>query len=443
MAVHLSEHFTYKKLFKAVYPSICMMIFTSIYSIVDGLFVSNYVGTTPFAALNLIYPVMMCIGGVGFMFGAGGSALVSKTLGEGNKEKANKIFSMIVIFTSVSALSLSVIAYVFIKPLSLLLGATPEMLPHCISYGKILLVGMIFFMLQNLFQNFFVVAEKPVLGFLVIVIAGFTNIILDAIFVAIFKWGLVGAAFATITSQFVCALISFIYFIRKNNKSLLHLVKTKLETKHIVNSALNGSSELLSNISASIISILFNFQLLKFAGENGVAAYGIIMYLGFIFAAVYFGYSVGVSPIIGYNYGAQRHDELKNLLKKSLILTVISGIIMTILTIGLARPLSAIFVSYDKELLDMTTNGMRLYGISFLICGLNIFSSAFFTSLNNGLISALISFMRTLVFQIICVYILPTFWGLNGIWLSITISEILSVILSILCLVLNKKKYKY
>ena len=443
MAVHLSEHFTYKKLFKAVYPSICMMIFTSIYSIVDGLFVSNYVGTTPFAALNLIYPVIMCISGIGFMFGTGGSALVSKILGESNKEKANKIFSMIVIFTSVAALSLSVIAYIFIKPLSLLLGATPEMLPHCISYGKILLAGMIFFIIQNLFQNFFVVAEKPVLGFLIIVIAGFTNIILDAIFVAIFKWGLIGAAFATITSQFVSATISFLYFLRKNNKSLLHLVKTKLEKKYIIKSAFNGSSELLSNISASIISILFNIQLLKFAGENGVAAYGIIMYLGFIFAAFYFGYAVGVTPIIGYNYGAQKHDELKNLLKKSLVLTVTSGIIMTILTTTLARPLSSIFVSYDKELLDMTTNGMRLYGICFLICGLNIFSSAFFTSLNNGLISAIISFMRTLVFQVICVFILPAIFGLNGIWLSITISEILSAILSILFIILNKKKYNY
>lgn len=442
MAVHLSEHFTYKKLFKAVLPSIFMMIFTSIYSIVDGLFISNYAGTTSFAAINLIMPVIMILGSIGFMMGAGGSALVSKTLGEGDQEKANKIFSMVIYFTIIAGIILSVLGFIFICPIAKFLGATPEMLPDCVLYGRILISCNFIFMLQNLFQSMFIVAEKPMLGFIVTVIAGVTNIILDTLFVAVFKWGLVGAATATILSYFVGGIIPVIYFSRKNN-SLLKLVKTKIKFKEIKQSCFNGSSELLTNISSSVISMLFNMQLLKIAGENGVAAYGVIMYAGFIFAAIFIGYSIGTAPIIGYHYGAENHTELKNLLRKSLTLIIITGIVMTAFTQVLATPLSKIFVGYDKELLNLTSNGLRLYGFSFLICGVNIFGSSFFTSLNDGLISALISFVRTLLFQIATILLMPIWFGLNGIWLSVATAEALALIVTIICFITKKKKYQY
>lgn len=442
MAVHLSEHFTYKKLLKAVMPSIFMMVFTSIYSIVDGLFVSNFVGTTAFAAVNFVMPVLMALGAIGFMFGAGGSALVAKTLGEGDREKANKIFSMVVYFNLIVGIVLSIAGIFLIEPVAKLMGATPEMLPDCALYGRIL-VGVIFiFMTQNIFQSFFIVAEKPMFGFLITVLAGVTNMILDATFVAGFKLGLLGAALATAISYGVGGLVPVIYFARKN-KSLLRLVRTKFDFKAIGQSCLNGSSELMSNISSSVVGVLFNMQLLKFAGENGVAAYGVIMYASFIFAAIFIGYAIGVAPIIGYHYGAENHSELKNLLKKSLLLVGLTGIVMTGLTEALAQVMAGIFVGYDQTLLQMTTAGLRLFSLGFLVCGINIFTSSFFTALNNGLISALISFARTLLFQITCVMVLPIFLGLTGIWLSVVIADLLAALVSTICILANKKKYHY
>lgn len=443
MAVSLSEHFTYKKLFKAVLPSIFMMIFTSIYSVVDGLFVSNFVGKTAFASINLIMPLLMILGSIGFMMGTGGSALIAKTLGEGDREKANKIFSMIIYFTMIVGVVISVIGFIFIEPFSKLLGATPEMLGDCVLYGRILISVNFIYMLQNAFQSIFIVAEKPMLGFVVTVIAGVTNIILDALFITVFKWGLAGAAVATGISYAVGGIIPIFYFLSQKNKSLLNLVKTKFDFKQIGFACANGSSEFVSNISSSIIGILFNKQLLKFAGENGVAAYGVIMYLSFVFVAIFVGYSIGVAPIIGYHYGAENNKEVKNLLSKSLILLAITGAIMTCLTEILANPLSKLFVGYDKELLSLTSNGMSLYGISFLMVGFNIFSSSFFTALNNGLISALISFIRTLIIQIATVMILPLFLGIKGIWLSVVLTEILGMIISFAFIITQKKKYNY
>lgn len=443
MAVSLSDHFTYKKLFKAVLSPIFMMIFTSIYSIVDGLFISNYVGKTAFAAVNLIMPVIMIFGAVGFMMGTGGSALVSKTLGEGDEKKANELFSMIVYVTIIAGILVSVVGVVLVEQISRALGATEEMLPFCVTYGRILIAANFVFMLQNAFQALFITAEKPTLGFIVIVIAGVTNIILDAIFVVVAKWGVVGAAVATVIGYAIAGIFPLVYFTNKRNKSLLRLVKTKIDVRAILKASANGSSELVSNISSSIVSMLFNMQLLKFAGENGVAAYGVIMYAGYVFVAIFMGYSVGTAPIIGYHYGAENHDELKNLLKKSLILVAIAGVVMLVLTESLARPLSSIFVSYDQELLDITTKGMRLYGLSFLLVGLNIFVSSFFTALNDGFISALISFVRTLILQVVTIIVMPIWWGIDGVWLSVVVAEILAVIVSGICLITKKKKYGY
>lgn len=420
-----------------------MMIFTSIYSVVDGLFVSNFVGKTPFAAINLIMPVVMILGSIGFMLGAGGSALVAKTLGEGDEKRANEIFSMVMYFTLIVGLIASVVVALAIRPIAIALGATTEMLSDCVLYGRILISANFIFMMQNTFQSMFIVAERPMLGFIITVAAGITNMALDALFVVVFNWGLAGAAVATVASYVVGGVLPLFYFLSKKNQSLIRLVKTKFDFKVLTQSCLNGSSELLSNVSASIVSMLFNMQLLNIAGENGVAAYGVIMYLSFVFQAVFIGYSIGVAPITSYNYGAENHAELKNVLKKSIIISVIFGVVMTALTEALSLPLSKIFVGYDAELLSLTATGMKLYGLSFLIFGINIFASSFFTSLNDGLISALISFARTLLFQSICILVMPNLFGTNGIWLSVVVAETLALIVSIACLITKKKKYRY
>ena len=419
-----------------------MMVFTSLYTIVDGVFISNLVGKVPFAGLNLIYPIISAIGAVGFMLGAGGSALVAKILGEGDRARANKVFSMVVYFTAIVGIILSIVGALVVEPVAKLLGATEELLPHCVTYGRILLAAIVAFMLQNMFQAFFIVAEKPLLGFLISVIAGVTNMVLDAAFVAGAKLGLAGAAYATITSQMVGAIIPLIYFSVKN-KSPLRLVLTKFELKPIIRTCTNGSSEFLSNVSISLVNMLYNMQLLRYVGEDGLAAYGVVQYLAFVFLATFFGYSIGSAPIISYHFGAQNTSELKNLLKKSLVIMIGIGAVMTALCEGLARPLSMIFVSYDRALLDMTTLAMRIFGVSFILSGISIFSSSFFTALNNGLVSAIISFMRTLVFQIFAIMVMPLLFGLNGIWTAVIVAEGLSVIVSIICIVLNRKKYKY
>lgn len=442
MNIQLSDHFTYKKLLRFTLPSIIMMIFTSIYGVVDGLFVSNFVGKTSFAAVNLIMPFLMAFGALGFMVGTGGSAIVSKTIGEGYKEKANRQFSMLIYTTIVGAVILTIIGLIFLKPIAAALGAQGQMLEDCVIYGRIILLSLTAFILQNVFQSFLIAAQKPHLGLTVTVLAGVTNIVLDALFVAVLRWGLVGAAFATAASQIVGGLIPLIYFMTKN-KSLLRLVRTKFDGKVIINTCINGSSELMTNISMSIVNILYNFQLMRFAGEDGIAAYGVIMYVNFIFVAVFIGYSIGTAPIISYHYGAAHTDELKNLFRKSLTLIGIFGVILTGLALVLARPLSHIFVGYDEGLLAMTYRGFSLYSIAFLFAGFNIFGSSFFTALNNGLVSAGISFLRTLLFQIAAVLILPMLFKLDGVWTAIIVAELMALIITTACFIKMKSKYHY
>lgn len=442
MRIQLSEHFTYPKLLRFVFPSVIMMIFTSIYSVVDGLFVSNYAGKTALAAINLIYPLLMMLGALGFMIGTGGSALVAKTLGEGKREKANQIFSMLVYITILGGLVLTVLGQIFIRPIALLLGAQGAMAEDCVLYGRIVLSALTAFMLQNVFQSFLVTAEKPHLGLAVTAVAGVTNMVLDYLFVAVFHWGLAGAAIATALSQAVGGLAPVIYFLRRNS-SLLRLTRTSFDGKALVKTCTNGSSELMSNLSSSVVSILYNFQLMRIAGEDGVAAYGVIMYVNFVFIAIFLGYSIGSAPIVGYHYGAGNRQELKNLFRKSLLLTALTGLGMTVLSEAVARPLTRVFVGYDQGLMDMTCHGFRLYSLTFLLCGFNIFGSAFFTALNNGVISAVISFLRTLVFQIASVLILPVFLKLDGIWLSVVLAEFLALCVTVWFLTGKRKKYGY
>lgn len=442
MKIKLSDHFTYSKLLRFVFPSIIMMIFTSIYGVVDGLFVSNFAGKTAFASINLVMPFVMILGGIGFMIGTGGTALVSKVLGEGKKEKANKIFTMMIIFTLLLGTLLSVIGVVSMPWVADFLGATEEMMADCILYGRIVTGFTVAFMLQNVFQSFLIAAEKPKLGLLATVLAGVTNMALDAIFIIVFKWGVAGAAIATGLSQCVGGIFPLIYFSR-DNSSLLRLTNTKLEIKPILNACGNGSSELMSNISSSVVSMIYNFQLMKYVGEDGVSAYGVLMYVQFIFVAIYIGYAIGCAPITGYHFGAQNHGELKNMLRKSAFLSAISGVVLTILAIVLSSPLAKIFVGYDEELDELTRHAFSLFAYSFLLAGFNIFTSSFFTALNNGAVSAAISFMRTLIFQTSSVLILPIFLGVDGIWWAITVAEVFAFILSLIFLFAKREKYHY
>lgn len=442
MKIGLSEHFTYKKLIKFTIPTIIMMIFTSIYGVVDGIFVSNCVGSDAFAAVNLIMPAIMILGTLGFMIGTGGSALVSKTIGEGDKEKANRYFSMLIYLLIIIGLILTLIGVNLITPMAKLLGADENMLADCITYGRTLLLFLVPFVLQNSFQSFLIVAEKPTFGLIISIISGVSNMILDFLFMKILGIGVLGAALATGISQAIGVIIPIIYFASKKN-DILYLTKTKFEIKPILQACANGSSEMLTNLSMSLVNMLFNAQLMKYAGSDGVVAFGIIMYVSFIFSGTYLGYSIGTAPIIGYHYGAGNTDELKSLLKKSLKLIAITSFVMTGLAEILSKLLASIFVSYDAGLLEITTNAIRIFALSYLISGFNMFASSFFTALNNGAVSAAISFLRTLVFQVIMIFVLPIIFGLNGIWLAVTFAEILSLIVSSVFLIINRKKYNY
>lgn len=442
MKIQLSEHFTYHKLLRFVFPSIVMMIFTSIYSVVDGLFVSNFAGKTALASINLVFPVLMGLSALGFMLGTGGSAIVAKTLGEGEKEKANEYFSMLVYVTAIGGILLSILGALMIPEIARMLGAKGELLDNCILYARISFLSMPAFMLQNVFQSFFVTAEKPKLGLFVIVTAGVTNMVLDFVFVGVLGLGLTGAAVATVCGEFIGGLFPILYFTRPNS-SLLHLGKTHFNGRILLQTCINGSSELMTNLSSSIVNSLYNIQLMKFAGENGVAAYGAIMYVSFIFVAIFLGYSIGSAPIISFHYGAGNHDELKNLFKKSLRLIGCWGLILAVISQFLAIPLSTLFVGYDAELLAMTRQGFRIYCLVYLFNGFNIFGSSFFTALSNGGVSAAISFLRTLVFQIAAVLILPAILGINGIWSAVSAAELLTLCVTITFLIRQRNKYHY
>ena len=442
MKIQLSDHFTIRKLLRFVLPSIVMMVFTSIYGVVDGLFVSNFVGKTPFAAINLVMPFLMILGGFGFMIGTGGSALVAKTMGAGDNETANRYFSMLIKLTLGSGVVLTILGVALMEPISRLLGATDAMLADCVRYGRIVLAFNAAFMLQNVFQAFLITAEKPKLGLYATVAAGVTNMALDALFIAGFGWGVGGAALATGLSQCVGGVFPLIYFARPNT-SRLRLTRARIEWKAMGQVCFNGASELMSNISGSLVSMLYNFQLLRFAGENGVAAYGVLMYVQFIFIAIYVGYAVGSAPIVSFHFGAENHAELKSMLRKSSTLTAAAGVILTVAAYLLAEPLAKVFVGYDAELLQMTAHAFRLFSLTFLISGFNIFISSFFTALNNGVISAAVSFLRTLVFQMLAVLILPNLFGVDGIWWSIAAAEIPAFAVSLAFLFGKREKYHY
>lgn len=442
MKIQLSDHFNYKKLLRFTLPSIIMLVFTSIYGVVDGFFVSNYVGKIPFTAVNFIMPFLMILGSFGFMFGTGGGALIAKTMGEGRAEKAKNLFSLIIYASAACGIALSILGLLFLRPIAAALGASGQLLEDSVTYGRIILIAIPAFILQYEFQCLFATAEKPTLGLYVTIAAGLTNMVLDALFVAVLGLGLKGAAAATAISQCVGGILPLFYFARPNTSSL-RLGRAFFDIRALGKACANGSSELMSNISMSVVSMLYNLQLLKYAGEDGIAAYGVLMYVSLVFQAVFIGYSVGVAPVAGYHYGAQNHAELRGVLKKSLSIIGIFAAAMFFASYALARPLSLMFVGYDRGLLDLTLHAFWIFSFTFLFSGFAIFGSSFFTALNNGLISAAISFLRTLVFQIAAVLIFPLFWGVDGIWFSIVAAEVMAVAVTVIFLKAMRKKYQY
>ncbi len=418
-----------------------MMTFLSVYSVVDGLFVSNFVGSDAVAAINYIFPVFMVFGSIGFMLGAGGSALVSKTLGEGDKEKANEYFSMLVYVTAGIGVVIALAGQFAVPEIAKLFGAEGVIYDYCVLYGRVLLSAQPFFILQNIFQSFFVTAEKPRLGLIVTAVAGGINIILDAVFVAGFKWGLAGAAAATVAGQVFGGVFPLVYFLRRNN-SLLKLGKTRIHFKELLKSCTNGSSEFLSDVSSAVVIILYNYQVSKLVGDDGVAAYGAIGYVMMIFFSIFMGYAVGCAPLIAFNFGAKNNEELRNLFKKSLTIMAFSGLLMTGLSEALASPIIMLF-GFDGELFEMTLRGFRIYSVAFMITGFSVFGSSLFTALNNGLVSAVISFLRTLVFQIAAVMVCPIFMGLDGVWSATCFAEILALAVTVTCIFVCRKKYYY
>jgi len=442
--IQLSDHFSYGRLLRFIIPSVGMMIFTSIYMVVDGFFVSNFAGKTPFAAVNLIMPLITIFATVGFIFGTGGSAIVAKTFGEGDKEKANRYFSLFTYVSFVLGVILAVIGIVFIRPIAVVLGAEGEMLNNACLYARIIFLALPFNILQVYFQTFFITAEKPQLGFAVTLSSGAANMVLDAILVVLLpqEYKLAGAAVATAMSQVIGGVVPLFYFGRKNS-SILRMGKANFDVKAIARACVNGSSEFMSNVAMSIVGMLYNIQLLNYAGENGVAAYGVMMYVSMIFSAAYVGYSIGVAPVIGYHDGAQNHDELKSLLRKSLIMIGLFGVAMTVSAELLAVPLAEIFVGYDTELMELTISGFRIFALSFGFMGYAIFASGFFTALNDGVTSAIISFLRTFVFQCAAVLLLPLVWEIDGVWISIVVAEVIAVIISAIFVVVKRNKYQY
>ena len=443
MAIRLSDHFGYGKLLRFTVPTIGMMVFMSVYNVVDGFFVSNFAGKTPFAALNLIWPFLNILACVGFMFGTGGTAIVARLLGKGNPRKANQVFSLLVYAAVGLAVVLSIFGFIFVRRIAVLLGATPDMVDWCVRYARYLLAALPAMVLQFLFQPLMVAAEKPKLGFYVTFAAGMTNIVGDALLVGVFGLGLDGAAIATMLSQCLGGGIPLVFFLRRDNGTVLRIGRPTRQLKYLGETAVNGSSELLSNVSASIVSMAYNYQLMRYLGENGVAAYGTIAYLMFVFVAIFVGYSIGVSPVIGYNYGAENYPEQRNVFRKSLALIFAGSLLMAAASQILAGPLARLYVGYDPELEALTERAFRIFGMSFLLCGFNIFASAMFTALSNGVISAVISFFRTLVCETATVFILPALFGVDAIWFSIVVAEFIALLLASWFILRKRRLYGY
>lgn len=441
--ISISDKFTFGRLLRFAAPSIIMVIFTSLYGIVDGLFVSNFAGDDAFAAINLFMPLFYILGSAGFLLGSGGCAFIAKLFGEQREGEARRHFTGLTLLATGTGALFTCVITPFMPQIATLLGADENTHAYCVTYGYIMLGGLVPFLLQSYFQYFFAVADRPKTGLIITVAAGMTNVIGDFLLIFVFDLGVIGAAVATIVGAAVGGIIPLVYFLIKRDGRLF-LSKPSFKPRDMGAVCVNGSSEMVTNISVSTVSVIYNLQLLKYIGDNsGVIAYGVIMYVSFIFIGCFLGFSVGTAPIIGYNYGAQNTDELKNVFKKSMLFYVIAAVVMTVLSEALATPLAYIFVGHDKKLLELSAHALRLFSFSFLISGFNIYASALFTALNNGVLSAVISISRTLVLQIGAVFIMPLIFDIDGIWSATIAAELLTFAVSAIIVLAQRKKYMY
>ena len=440
--IQLSDHFTYGRLLRFVFPSIVMLIFTSIYSVVDGLFVSNLVGDNALAAINIVWPLAMMVGAFGFMLGSGGSAEIARAMGQGEPERARRYFTSLVLAVIAIGTVLSVLCCLFMEELSRLFGASDLLLEDCVTYGFIMLAGSVPFMLQSCFQSYLLAAERPKLGLWLTVAAGLTNAVLDYVFIGLMDMGVAGAAWATVAGYLVGGIIPLLYFLLPN-KSPLRFTRTHAYPRMLMKSCANGSSELMTNISASAVNVLYNIQVMHLAGEAGVAALSIILYVNFVFISAFIGLGMGAAPLFSYHYGRGNTDELKSLFRKCITVLTVLSVTMAVTSQVFNEPLTRLFVDFDQSLVDMTVHGFRIFAVSFLFAGTNIFGSMFFTALGDGLDSALISFLRTLLFQCGAIWLLPRLWGLDGVWVATTAAELMAICVTVSLFLLRRKRYGY
>ena len=442
MTSSLDKDIDFKFLIKFSLPSIIMMVFLSVYTIVDGVFISKLVGTDALSAVNIVYPVIALLMAISTMIGTGGNAIVSRKLGEGKTEEARKDFSTLVYTVIFLGVTLSILSYLFLKPIIIFLGANAAIYEYCDIYAKIMLIFTPALLLAMMFKILLVTAGQGHLGLILTVLGGVVNMILDYVFISTFNMGIAGAALATGIGYCITGLCGLVYFIFAR-KNVLHLVKPHFHADLLKETCINGSSEMVSTLSGSIITLVFNNILMRMAGVDGVAAITVILYLQMLLAAVYMGYAMGISPLLGYNYGKKDEMNLKSIFKISIItISIISGAVL-MFGVFKAGSLAALFTHRGTNVYILAESGLRLFSVSFLFSGINIFASSMFTALSNGKVSAIISFVRTLAFQLICLYTLPTFLGINGVWLAIPVAELLSLVVSIYFIRKYRNEYKY
>lgn len=442
MNTALSKKFNIKEIFKFTIPSVIMMMFFSLYTIIDGIFISNYVGTIALGALNIIFPFQCLCIGLAIMIATGGSAIVARYLGENENEKAKSLFTLFVCFEIFVALLMSLIGLIFQEQIVFLLGASDIQKPYALEYFRIYVSMLPFIFLQNAFQTLFVTAGHPKLGLFLIILAGITNITLDFVFLDLFSMGITGAALGTVIACMIPSVTGLIYF-SFNRKGSLYFVKFSVDFRSISASMLNGSSEMITNLANAITTFLFNMQCMRFYSEDGVAAITIILYFQFLISAIYFGYSTGIAPVISYKYGSNDRKQLKYIFSRSLMIIIGISIIAFTSSFVLIYPVTSLFASDNNNVYNIVINNYKYYAPSLLIFGISVFASSFFTALGNGIISGIISFSRTFLFLSLSLILLPLIFNEIGIWLSVPVAEVIGILVAGTCLFKFKAKYLY
>ncbi len=442
MNTTISQKFTLTSLLKFALPTTIMMVVLSIYTLVDGVFVSNFVGELAFSAINIIFPFISLIFALGIMAATGGNALVANNLGQGDDEKARENFTLIVIFATGLGLLLMMVGIVFNKEIARLLGATPLIEEYARDYLSTLAPFIPLAIWMGFSQILFVTIGKPTLGLIATLVGGITNIIFDYLFIVVMNMGIKGAALGTGLGYSLPGLF-FIYYFLFHRKNSLYFVKPRWRARVLLKTFTNGSSEFVANLATSITTFMFNLIILDLAGEQGVAAIGIILYAQFLLMSAFLGYAQGVAPIFSYAYGARDHLQLKKVFSISIRVIILFSLAIASFSYFASSSIVGIFVERQSQVFSLAKNGFSVFSLSFLFMGVNIFSSSLFTAFSNGKISASISFLRTLVFILGYLLFLPRFLGLPGVWLAIPLAEFTTMFFSISYLTIQRKKYHY